>query len=68
MGQDLQKLQDMLGALQVQRDQALNVNVMLQAEISALKRALAEHVSRIAKLEVDIAKMVPADAETPQAA
>jgi FtsZ-binding cell division protein ZapB len=37
---DLQKAQDMLNAMQAQRDQALNGIVMLQAELADLRRKL----------------------------
>lgn len=51
MTPDLQKLQDMLGAMQQQRDQALNSVVLAYAEIAALKRTVAEQGLRIKELE-----------------
>jgi hypothetical protein len=59
MNSGLQKLQDMLGAMQSQRDQALNAYVVLQAEIAALRRTLADRDSRIKALEEEVAKLAP---------
>jgi cell division protein FtsB len=39
---DVQRLRDMLTAMQQQRDTALNVVVMAQAEIASLKRRIDE--------------------------
>ena len=47
---DIQKLQDMLAAMQQQRDQALNVVVVAQAENAALRRTLAERDAMIKDL------------------
>jgi len=41
MNPELQRAQDMLSAMQAQRDNALNAVVMAQAEIVALRRQLA---------------------------
>ena len=48
--QDTQRLQDMLAAMQSQRDQALNAVVITQAEIAALRRTLAERDAQIKHL------------------
>jgi hypothetical protein len=43
MDLEKQTLQDMIGAIQMQRNEALNALVMALAEIAALKRALAKN-------------------------
>jgi hypothetical protein len=48
---DIARLQDMLTALQAQRDAALNAVVVTQAETAALRRTLAARDARIAELE-----------------
>ncbi len=40
MNPELQRAQDMLTAMQAQRDNALNAVVMAQAEIAALRREI----------------------------
>jgi hypothetical protein len=42
MNPDLQRAQDMMAAMQAQRDAALNACVQMQAEIANLQRQLAE--------------------------
>ena len=44
----------MLNAMQSQRDSALNAHVVLQAEMAALKRTLAERESTIKRLSEEI--------------
>lgn len=41
MNTELQRAQDMLAVMQAQRDNALNANVLAQAEIAGLRRQLA---------------------------
>jgi hypothetical protein len=41
MNPDLQRANDMLAAMQMQRDQALNAVVHAQAELAALRREVA---------------------------
>jgi cell division protein FtsB len=59
MNADLQRLQDMLAAMQSQRDQALNAHVVQQAEIAALRRTVAERDAQIKQLQDDVAKLTP---------
>jgi predicted nucleic acid-binding Zn-ribbon protein len=58
---DLQKFQDMLAAMQAQRDQALNAHVMLQAELASVRRTIAERDARIKELEAEISSMKPTE-------
>lgn len=51
--QDLQRAQDMLGAIQHQRDQALNANVMASAEIAELRRQIAALEEQVGKLRIE---------------
>jgi hypothetical protein len=55
MNTDLQRAQDMLNAMQQQRDQALNAMVNASAEVASLRRELAAKDARIAELEKPIA-------------
>ena len=57
MQPELQKLQDMLAAMQSQRDQALNAVVITQAEIAALRRTLAERDATIKTLAEEMEKL-----------
>lgn len=52
-----QRANDMLAAMQAQRDQALNANVFAQAEFAALRRTLAERDSAIKQLGEEIEKL-----------
>jgi uncharacterized protein YeeX (DUF496 family) len=54
MNPDLQRLHDMLAAMQSQRDQALNAHVVQQAEIAALRRTIAERDAQIKALQEEI--------------
>lgn len=51
MTSDLQKFNDMLAAMQAQRDQALNAVVMARAESAGLRRELAAKDAQIAELQ-----------------
>jgi hypothetical protein len=48
---DTRRYDDMLAAMQAQRDSAMNANVVAQAEISALRRTLAERDAQIKELK-----------------
>jgi uncharacterized protein YeeX (DUF496 family) len=61
MNADLQRLQDMLAAMQSQRDQALNAHVVQQAEIAALRRTVAERDCQIKAFEEEIEMLKPAE-------
>jgi hypothetical protein len=50
MNPEMQKANDMLAAMQMQRDNALNAMVHAQAELAALRRELAVKDGRIAEL------------------
>lgn len=43
----------MLGAIQHQRDQALNANVMASAEIAELRRQIAALEEQVGKLRIE---------------
>jgi hypothetical protein len=62
MNPEIQRLQDVLGAMQAQRDQALNAHVISQAENAALKRTLADRDARIKALEADLQQVEKATA------
>jgi predicted nucleic acid-binding Zn-ribbon protein len=50
MSAELQKANDMLAAIQSQRDQAMNGLVLAQAEIAALRRQIAEGEQKLKAL------------------
>lgn len=52
---------DVIAALQQQRESALNATAMLQAQIAALRRTLAERDSRIKTLEGEVEKLTPTE-------
>lgn len=67
---DIQKWQDMLSAIQSQREQALDAHVVyvaesaahrrtLEAAIVALKKTVAERDVRIKNLEAELEKLKP---------
>lgn len=51
MTSDVQKAYDMLGAMQAQRDQALNAIVNIQADIIAMRRELASKDEQILEMK-----------------
>lgn len=54
---DSDRFNDLLAAIQAQRDSALNANVLAHAEIAQLKRTLAERDATIKALEAKIEKL-----------
>lgn len=57
MTADLQRAQDLLTAMQAQRDQALNAVVHAQAELAARDRLLVEKDNLIAEQSATIAEL-----------
>jgi len=53
MNAELQRAQDMLGAMQHQRDQALNANVFANAQILELQREVAALQKQVRQLTVE---------------
>lgn len=58
MNPELQRAQDMLAAMQMQRDNALNAMVMAQAEIAARDREIATLREQVNLAKVDLAALV----------
>lgn len=58
MNSDLQRAQDLLTAMQTQRDQALNANVHAQAEISRLARQVADLEDALKNVQHERDKLV----------
>ncbi len=56
MTAELQRAQDMLSAMQQQRDQALNANVSLLAVLAAKDREITEKNAQIVELKQQIAE------------
>lgn len=56
MNPELQRAQDMLGAMQAQRDTALNANVHMQAELMAAQRRIGELMAEKTSLENQLSK------------
>lgn len=53
MSPELQRAQDMLGAMQQQRDQALNANVLAHAQILSLQRDVAALQEQVRQLTAE---------------
>lgn len=64
MNREIQKANDMLAAMQAQRDQAMNAVVMEHAESAALRRALAARDDEIGKLKAQIVALASEPAQT----
>lgn len=55
MNKELQRAQDMLTAMQQQRDNALNAIVMMQADLADTRRALEDKDKEVAELRAQFA-------------
>jgi hypothetical protein len=66
LGKEIQRAQDMLNAMQGQRDTALNAIVHAQAEIAALNRALAEKDKMIADRDETLANLGRIPVKSPE--
>lgn len=60
---DIQHAQDMLTAMQAQRDTAINANVHAQAQIFALQREVGKLQKEIAELQKTAASEVAQEGE-----
>jgi len=56
MNPELQRAQDMLAAMQAQRDNALNAMVMAQAELAMLRRRVSELEQDVSGLKEQLAR------------
>jgi len=66
MQKDLQRAQDLLNAMQAQRDQALNASVMASADNAELRRQIAALEEQVGKLRTELDKASPTEPETAQ--
>lgn len=61
MTPEMQRLQDLLAAVQAHRNQVLDAHAALQADIAALKRILAEREDQIKALKEEVANLKQAE-------
>ncbi|HVQ43800.1 MAG TPA: hypothetical protein VMT30_02445 [Candidatus Saccharimonadia bacterium] len=55
MNQELQRAQDMISAMQGQRDNALNSVVMLQADLAAARRTIDDMSKELTEVRAQLA-------------